>query len=171
MPRLLENSGISRVLDLGCGTGRGIRLIAASLPANTQLTGIDFSGEMLRRFAAWVGQQDPQLQGRIRLVERDLGQWAHDRADVAPFGLVLMLEVGEFLPDFHLVLRRVAEIVEPGGGLIMTRPAGLWSWFFIHRHQSRQRLARLLVSNGFDEPEFLPWRSRYEILFASRSKP
>jgi SAM-dependent methyltransferase len=162
----LAVSEVHAVLDLGCGTGRGIRLVFGALPADTRFVGVDYSGQMLTQFRQWL-VQDKDLGARVEIIERDLGDWLGD-GDDRNFGLVMMLEVGEFLPAFPAVLRNVAAKLASGGGLLMTRPAGAWCWFFPRRGQSRRSLTASLLASGFDAPQFLPWRSRYELVFASK---
>ena len=164
----LADSGAARLLDLGCGTGRGIRIAAQSLPPGTQFTGIDFSTGMLDEFRKWLEEDGRPLSSRVHLVEQDLGEWAAARVDFGPYGGVCLMEVGEFLPAFVLLVKRIAEITTPGSTLIMTRPAGFWWLFFPGRRQSRKALSKLLMSEGFTPPEFVPWRSRYELVFSRR---
>lgn len=164
----VSNNDAPTVLDLGCGTGAGIRLVLEVLPDTTHFVGVDFSAQMLRRFQAWIDTQSDGVRRRIDLVECDLASWSNSEAEKKKFDLLLLLEVGEFVPGFEKLLRRASKLVVAGGGLIMTRPAAPWSWVFLRRFQSRQRLTRLLVDCGFDAPEIVPWRSRYELLFACR---
>jgi SAM-dependent methyltransferase len=162
----LAASKVHAVLDLGCGTGRGIRLVFDALPADTRFVGVDYSSQMLTQFRQYLVQEQ-DLGARVDIVERDLGDWLRDGND-RNFGLVMMLEVSEFLPAFPLALREVAAKLASRGGLLMTRPAGAWCWFFPRRGQSRRSLTASLLASGFDVPQFLPWRSRYELVFASK---
>ena len=163
-----RRSGIAHALDLGCGSGRGIRLVAEALAPATQFTGIDFSSAMLDEFRNWLREQDGSLEGRVNIVESDLATWAERKNDTERYGLVIMLEVGEFVPKFAEVIRRVADVTAHGGGLILTRPAYLWWLFFPGRRQSRKALSDLLTSLGFEAPTFVDWRSRYELVFSRR---
>ena len=79
-----------------------------------------------------------------------------------------MLEVGEFVPEFVSVVQRVAKLTADGGGLLLTRPANLWCLFFPGRKQSRNALAELLVSCGFEAPRYMKWRLRYELVFCNK---
>jgi SAM-dependent methyltransferase len=164
----IVTSHVERVLDLGCGTGRAVRLLADELPATTQFEAIDFSGAMLERFREWLAGQDQALRDRVKIKERNLSEWADDSPGSGQAGVVLLLEVGEFLSDFESVIKAIASIVAPGGGLLMTRPARMWWMLFAHRHQSRRGLERLLAQVGFGEVSFRPWRSRYELVFARK---
>ena len=163
----ITTSGVNSVLDLGCGTGRGIRLSGGVLPADTLYTGIDFSSEMLSHFQQWLSEEGKEVASQVQLVEAELGEWA-TQAGHPQYGMVFLLEVGEFLPAFVSVVERLASLIPPGGGLIMTRPARFWWVFFPGRRQSRRALSQLLESQGFDCPEFMPWRSRYELVLARK---
>ena len=122
----LTDSGAARLLDLGCGTGRGIRLAAQFLPPDTRFTGVDFSTGMLDEFRRWLEEDGRPLVSRVSIVEQDLGEWTSAQADSGPYGCVCLMEVGEFLPAFVLLMNRIADITLPGSTLIMTRPAGMW---------------------------------------------
>ena len=165
----LAGAGIVEVLDLGCGTGRGIRQLIDILPASTRFTGIDYSPAMLREFRNWLGRREPSVSRRVVLRQGDLADWAENSPPGAHYGLVLMLEVGEFTPRFREVMAQVAAVLPPGGGFIATRPAGLWPLFFRGRSQTRQELTSLLDSLGFAAPHYLKWRARYEIVLAQKT--
>ena len=163
----VNNSGVSHILDLGCGTGRGTRMVVEVLSGDTQFTLVDFSPGMLDQFRRWLDNRESELSKRTKVVESELGAWAK-HAEVATYGAVFLLEVGEFLPQFSEVILRIGSVTAGGGSLVMTRPAGIWSKFFPGRGQSRAAIRNLLLSAGFDAPEFVPWRSRYELVFARK---
>lgn len=163
-----HRSGVARVIDLGCGTGRGTRLISGALPPAVEYTAVDSSAAMLSEFESWLQGQDEALANRTILEKADLGCWAQDNGRSATFGLVMMLEVGEFLPQFENVMQRICDVTAARGGLIMTRPAGLWHYFFPGRKQSREAISGLLIAGGFEAPTFMKWRSRYELVFCKK---
>jgi SAM-dependent methyltransferase len=165
----VARSGIARVLDLGCGTGRGTRQLIDVLPASTRFIGVDYSNAMLGEFRKWLREQDASVSRRVELHQADLADRAVWSPADAQYGLVLMLEVGEFTPHFMDVLTYIAAVLPPGGGLIATRPAGIWPLFFPGRSQTRQGFESLLDSLGFAEPRYLKWRSRYEMVLAQKA--
>jgi SAM-dependent methyltransferase len=164
-----RDSGVHRVLDLGCGTGRGVRLAAPALSGDATFVCVDFSARMLDAFRAWLAAGEPSLARRVTLIERSLSAWAESaEPSTERYGLVLLLEVGEFVPELVQVLDRAARLTAARGGLVMTRPAGLWSLAFPGRAQSRRELSRLLESLGYGDISIAPWRSRYELVFARK---
>ncbi|MDB4261610.1 class I SAM-dependent methyltransferase [bacterium] len=163
----LCKSKVNHVLDLGCGTGRGIRLVHEVLPIDTQFTMVDFSPGMLDQLRLWLHKQDGDLADRTSIVESELGSWAAGTA-TEYYGAVFLLEVGEFVPGFAEVIRHMGSVTAPGGTVVMTRPAGIWSRFFPLRKQSRAALGKILLSSGFESPEFMRWRSRYELVFSRK---
>jgi SAM-dependent methyltransferase len=165
----LESSGSRQVLDLGCGTGQGLRLLAGSGVADVCYTGVDYSRGMLDEFRKWLAGPGVAWLDSSSLVNEDLSSWARRRQEPA-FGAVMMLEVGEFLPEFAAVLDSAAKAIAPGGALVMTRPAGWWWLCFPGRAQSRRDLASAIRRAGLSPPEFVPWRGRYELVFARRPR-
>lgn len=165
--RGLAQSGVNHVLDLGCGTGRGIRLLAPALPQDTQYSLVDFSPAMLQQLQEWLNSAGTDLATRACVSEQDLGNWS-GQAPRELYGAVLLLEVGEFLPRFRQLIAQLGRVTSPSGSLLMTRPAGLWHLCFPGRGQSRKKLSGLLEAAGFETPLFLPWRGRYELVFSRK---
>ena len=100
------------VADLGCGTGTLPLLLAEE---GYDVTGVDFSPEMLERADAKAGD-------RARFVAGDAADppLARSRYDV-----VLCRHVLWALPDQPAVLRRWVDLLAPGGRLILVE--GSWS--------------------------------------------
>lgn len=163
----LDGSGCHRILDLGCGTGHGLKLLAGSDIGDLAYTGVDYSHGMLREFSSWLAGPGAEWADCSRLVNDELSVWSGCAEDSA-YGAVMMLEVGEFLPDFVAVLGAAAGAIAPGGALVMTRPARLWWLCFPGRAQSRRSLSRAIRGAGLSSPVFIPWRGRYEIVIARR---
>jgi malonyl-CoA O-methyltransferase len=104
----------SRVLDVGCGSGRLTALIRARWPV-AEITGLDLAEGMLvearRRFA-----DDPRLHWR-------LGDAA--RYEDVPFDLVVSSSALQWLNPLAPALAHLATLVKPGGYFVaglMTRP-------------------------------------------------
>jgi 2-polyprenyl-3-methyl-5-hydroxy-6-metoxy-1,4-benzoquinol methylase len=103
--------GFGRILDVGCGNG----LFFDPLSAFGEIEGVESSADLL----------DPAGKHRSRI-------------HVAPFderfrppqryGLVLMLDVLEHLPDPSAALRHALGLLEPGGQVVITVPAFRILW-------------------------------------------
>jgi trans-aconitate 2-methyltransferase len=100
-----------RVLDLGCGTGELTRELHRRLAARETL-GIDSSGEMLAKSAAFAGEG-------LRFERRDIA----DFADAAGFDVVFSNAALQWLPDHERLFAQVASLVRPGGQLAVQVPA------------------------------------------------
>ncbi|GAA3010021.1 SAM-dependent methyltransferase [Streptomyces fulvorobeus] len=103
----------SRVLDLGCGTGRPALRIADRTGAD--VTGISISHKQVERATALAA--DRGLADRVRFERAD----AMDLPFAAgSFDAVIALESIIHMPDRARVLRQVARVLRPGGRLVLT---------------------------------------------------
>ena len=95
------------VLEIGCGTGRNLQLMAKVYPA-LRLTGIDISDEMLKSARAKLAHAE--LDQRVALLQGDA---------VAPTGRkaprILMSYSLSMVPDWRRALSNAIEALEPGG--------------------------------------------------------
>jgi SAM-dependent methyltransferase len=131
-----------RVLEVGCGTGFTLRMLA-DVCSGALVVGMDLFGEGLkfarRRTAA------PLVQASI---ERP--------PFTKRFHVVGLFDVLEHLEDDRDALRRVHGLLEPGGCFIVTVPAEkkLWSRFDEEAHHCRRygpgELREKLATAGFD---------------------
>ncbi len=105
--RLVQLAGSGRVLELGVGTGRCAGRLAAR---GVQVVGVDRSSAMLARAAAqWPG---------LKLIRADLAQLPFRGGFRMAVSLVDTLSLMPTIDALRMVLRRVAESLEPGGMLI-----------------------------------------------------
>ena len=112
----------SKVLEVGCGTGLNFRHVLDHLaPDAGQLTGLDFSGDMLqraRRRAAARGWQN------VDLVQADAAKLALDRRfDAILFGYSVTI-----IPDWTAALERAYEHLRPGGRLAVLDFGRFQAW-------------------------------------------
>jgi 2-polyprenyl-3-methyl-5-hydroxy-6-metoxy-1,4-benzoquinol methylase len=96
------------VLDAGCGWGL---LLLALETKGYRVTGLDHSPELLRRL---------DRPGRT-LIEADLRQ--PPGTDAPSFDAVLAIDVLEHADDDALLVRRLLDLVAPGGLLLVSVPA------------------------------------------------
>jgi demethylmenaquinone methyltransferase / 2-methoxy-6-polyprenyl-1,4-benzoquinol methylase len=106
-----------QVLDVACGTGDFVRAILKASPAS-QVTGLDFSEEMLR-LARQKIPGVPFVQGDVMALPFESG-----RFDVVTVGFGLRNFV-----DIPKALTEMARVLKPGGQLIIleaTHPVSRW---------------------------------------------
>ena len=100
------------VIELGCGPGVAIRELLAAYPA-ASIVGIDRSPVVLK--TARRRNTPAPASGRLTLVAGDIGKAAAH----APADLVLACHVLYFWADPVNELRRVREILAPGGNIAL----------------------------------------------------
>lgn len=108
---LLEAEEASSVLDLGCGRGEHLRMLARTMPAGARLVGLDFREQVLEEARAAV-DEDPRfefLQGDVseRLPFED-----------GEFDRVLSVNMLEAIPAKDELAREAHRVLKPGGRLV-----------------------------------------------------
>jgi 2-polyprenyl-3-methyl-5-hydroxy-6-metoxy-1,4-benzoquinol methylase len=107
-PLLDENH---TVLDFGCASGVVACRVA---PGVKHVTGLDTSPRMIERARERAGEL-PNVDFRAASIFDEV---------LGAFDVVLALHVLHLLPDPAAAVRRIAELVPPGGLLISVTPAG-----------------------------------------------
>ncbi len=105
---MVPEGGGERAVDLGCGTGRHAALLA---PHYRQVLAVDVSAPMLELATARRGLANITYQ------QRDLRQVRADRDGV--FDLVCSAYALHHLHDLDQALRRIRELVAPGGRVVL----------------------------------------------------
>ena len=108
LSRMLPDIGGLDVLDVGCGTGRWLHLLASQHPAN--LTGVDASPQMLQHASAKLG-----TSSRLHLGSCVAFPVPNASADLvlASFVLSNLESVEDFARELHRVAR-------PGANIFLT---------------------------------------------------
>ena len=152
-----------RVLEVGCGTGNTLRVLAATCRRGT-VVGLDLDYEGLPYARDRVGPV--VVQGDIRR--------APFKAS-ARFDLVAMFDVLEHIDDDRAALVAVREWLAPGGVLLLTVPGGpeLWSAFDVAAHHHRRYTAAELTGKLSDAGFDVDYLSRfmlplYPLMWAKR---
>jgi SAM-dependent methyltransferase len=104
----------SRVLELGCGTGRVTLALAG---AGLRVTGLDLSAGMLREASAKLARCSAETQARVKLVEADMTEF---RLGEAFDAVLIPARAFAFLLTVDLqraCLAQVLEHLRPGGVL------------------------------------------------------
>lgn len=115
------------LLDIGCGCGASL----AGLPGGFHAVGVD-SSPLAIEFCGKRG------------VEAGLGSLPDDLAfEPASFDAVVLADVLEHVDDDVAAARAAADLVAPGGVMIVTAPALEWMWSRwdeAHGHKRRYRM-------------------------------
>ncbi|MFA9459219.1 class I SAM-dependent methyltransferase [Thiohalorhabdus sp. Cl-TMA] len=114
-PGLPERLAVgSRVLDVGCGSGRALNLLAATYP-NSRFQGFDLSGE-----AVAIGQREAQERGleNVRFAVRDLSQFDVE-AEPEAFDLVTTFDAVHDQARPLSVLRGIHRTLKRDGVYLM----------------------------------------------------
>ena len=139
----------TRVLDIGCGTGR---LIAHALACGAaEVAGIDGSAEMLARAAERLAA--PRAKGRVRLVRGELTQpWDLPREafDIGVISLVL-----EHAPTVMPIIAEAARHLVPGGLLFVAEIHPDMLRTALGGHFERDDVAYALPSHPHGQAEFV----------------
>jgi SAM-dependent methyltransferase len=114
--QLLEWAGVTsgmRVLDVGSGAGDVTLLLAEVVGPAGEVVGVEFAPESIelataRAAAAGVGS-------RVRFVQADLRDFAADTVGASEYDAVVGRFVLMYQPDPADLLRRLTQVVRPGG--------------------------------------------------------
>ena len=125
-----------RILELGVGTGRIALPVAA---AGAEVIGIDLSANML----ATLAQHLRQSPAAIHLVRGDITALPFCRG---VFDAAMVTHVLHLVADWPAVLQRLAEVVKPGGVLLLGRD---WVYPASMAGQIRMAFRMAVMKQGF----------------------
>lgn len=113
------------LLDIGCGTGANLPMLAREVGVKGSVTALDYSPLALQ-FAAHELNHLPEESKRITLLRGDATRLPF--ADNS-FDLVTMLDVLEHVEDDLAAVREISRVLRPGGAFVLSVPAyqKLWS--------------------------------------------
>ena len=126
-----------RVLDVGTGTGKAARLVAARF-ANAEVVGVDLSPEMITNARRLLS---PELEGRVRFEVADASRLPYP---ARAFDLVVLLNMIPFFEE-------LARVTAAGGTLVLAFQSGPATPIWVPPEELRERLAPL----GFGDFEEL----------------
>jgi SAM-dependent methyltransferase len=130
------------VLDVGCGAGTNLELLAELHPASA-LVGIDIEREPLAYCR--MDRAAPVLQADVR----------HLPFASAAFDLITAFDTLEHVEDDAAVLQELRRVCRPGGTLLLTVPAFPFLWGNVddlghhYRRYRRNELAERVTRAGF----------------------
>lgn len=139
--RRLGTEGVGPVLDVGCGTGGMLPLLARY----GEVTALE-----AEPFAVTHARSQPVT---AEVVE---GRVPHDVPRQGHYGLVTAFDVIEHLEDDVGALRAMKEAARPGGAVVVTVPAFAWLWSEHdvanghYRRYDRRGLVRVIGEAGLD---------------------
>lgn len=139
--------GKPALLDIGCGTGANLAMLAENVGAGGRVTALDYSPLALQ-FA----------HGKLGDLPVDLlrGDATHLPFATARFDVVTMLDVLEHVEDDAGAVREIHRVLKPGGAFVLSVPAyqRLWSAHDEALHHFRRYeyygLRSVLQSGGFE---------------------
>jgi ubiquinone/menaquinone biosynthesis C-methylase UbiE len=110
---LLDVTSASAVLDVGCGRGQHLQMLARQVPASTRLVGIDSSGDAIEA-AQEATEGDPRYSFLV-----------HDLVEGIPFedgafDRLLCVNVIEAIPDKDALLSEVRRVLSPSGRIVVS---------------------------------------------------
>ncbi|PCD02343.1 SAM-dependent methyltransferase [Sphingomonas spermidinifaciens] len=131
----------ARILEIGCGTGHNLPMLARF--GEVDAIEIDPAARAFaaERLGKPVGEAPlPALNGVAR----------------GAYDLVAVLDVVEHVEDDVAALRGMAEVLKPGGAILVTVPAHPWMWSahdtvnHHHRRYSKATLGKAIRDAGLD---------------------
>ena len=106
----------SRVLEIGCGTGRNLIHAARRWPKATYC-GFDISPVMLAKARETIANAN--LEGSIRITQADAVNFPTMLFGEEPFQRIYFSYTLSMIPDWTAALERAAEALPPGGSLLI----------------------------------------------------
>lgn len=151
---LTHAASARRVLDAGSGQGLLVRELSLHMPAAI-VAGADVS-ERSRAHTARLNPDAP-----VFALDLQAPNFEEQARALGRYDLVICSEVLEHLPDDQESARRLRDLLEEGGRLIVTVPGGRMSRFDEaighRRHYDRRSLERVLRGAGFEVVECFAW--------------
>lgn len=137
----------ARILEIGCGTGHNLAMLARFGSVDAIEIDADSRAIASRRLGKPVGAAPlPELPGVAR----------------AGYDLVAVLDVVEHIADDVAALAAMATLLRPGGKILIAVPAHQWLWSahdvvnHHHRRYSKATLAKAITDAGL-KPVRMRW--------------
>ena len=125
----------SRVLEIGCGTGRNLVHAAQRWP-KADFCGFDVSPVMLTKAREAIARAD--LESTIRVTQADAVNFPAMLFGEEPFQRIYFSYTLSMIPDWTAALERAVEALPPGGSLLIAdfgdqRDLPAWFRFLLRR--------------------------------------
>jgi ubiquinone/menaquinone biosynthesis C-methylase UbiE len=146
-----------RVLDVGCGTGYLLRVLAGRYPGAQELAGIDAAPNMIQTAKRLT--EDERLSFVTGVAE-------HLPYDDASMDLVVSSTSFDHWSDQGAGLAECARVLRPGGHLVLVDQFSQWLIPTLAagrrgKARTRRRASALLLGAGFDRPD---WHHLYAVI-------
>ena len=146
-----------RVLDVGCGAGYLLRLLARQWPQASELAGIDPAPAMIH--AATQAASDQRLRFCVGTAER----LPHPGSF---FDLVIRTTSFDHWSDQHAGLRECTRVLKPGGSLVLVDQFSRWLIPTLiggrrRKARTQRRANQLLTAAGFTSTT---WHDLYAVI-------
>ncbi len=138
----LVKSVSGRVLDVGCGQGRFLKLLHERYPGISELAGCDISPKLCAMARDAVPSAMVTVSNALRLEQFESGH----------FDYVFMISSLEHMTDHAAALAAAHRVLKPGGALVVSVPNR--NWLRYDRYMSL-RTAYQPVDDHFFRPEEL----------------
>jgi S-adenosylmethionine-diacylgycerolhomoserine-N-methlytransferase len=122
-----------RLLEVGCGTGRNLILLARQWP-EAIFTGLDISSEMLSYASDQVKQH--RQAARISLFEGELEDYLMDKDRLEDFDYILFSYSLSMIPNWKPTLSQALSILRPESGQLLIADFGAcekWPGLLVRR--------------------------------------
>ncbi len=116
MLHLINPQKGSRILDVGCGSGKQCFLFYKALEGEADITGSDFNQELLEK----ARQENEKIGNRIKFIDLDFNQ-KFTLAD-NQYDLVTSCFAIYYSTDIPFTISEIHRVVKPGGQLFTTGP-------------------------------------------------
>ncbi len=116
MLHLLNPQKGSKILDVGCGSGKQCFLFYKALEGEAEITGGDFNQELLSK----ARDENAKIGNRIKFVDLDFNQ--KFLLDEDQFDLVTSCFAIYYSSDIPFTISEMHRVVKPGGRLFTTGP-------------------------------------------------
>jgi len=116
MLHLLNPQKGSKILDVGCGSGKQCFLFYKALEGEADITGSDFNLELLDK----ARQENAKIGNRIRFIDLDFNQ--NFRFDDNQYDLVTSCFAIYYSTDIPFTISEMHRVIKPGGRLFTTGP-------------------------------------------------
>lgn len=133
LQRALHGQRVDAIVSLGCGPAAGLQWLTPFICANGRIVGVD--------------AEPLHASGTVAPIEFVIGELGSLALPPASFDAVLALDVLEHLDDDAAGLRAAAQLVKPGGLLLVTVPAlpSLWGSQDVVSHHCRRYTKGMLA--------------------------